>query len=57
MAGLNLSEESKERFNAVFEITQQVAHYAWLPFVVYLGWASTANKPNVVALLSPLPSV
>lgn len=56
MAGLNLSEESKERFTKIFETAQTITHYGWLPFVIYLGWASTSNKPNIVALLSPLPS-
>lgn len=52
-----LSDESKERFNKIFDLTQRVAHYGWIPFVLYLGWAHTANKPNVFNLLSPLPSV
>lgn len=56
MAGLNLSEESKERFAKIFETAQTITHYGWLPFVIYLGWSSTSTKPNLVALLSPLPS-
>ncbi|GMM46881.1 Tom7 protein [Pichia kluyveri] len=58
MAGLNLSEESKERFSNLFSSAQTIVHYGWLPFVIYLGWSSTSNsnKPNLVSLLSPLPS-
>ncbi|CEP62129.1 Tom7p LALA0_S04e08504g [Lachancea lanzarotensis] len=52
-----LSDESKERFSKVFSLSQTVAHYGWLPFVLYLGWAHTANRPNLFSLLSPLPSV
>lgn len=52
-----LSDESKERISKIVNMTHTVAHYGWLPFILYLGWANTANKPNVLNLLSPLPSV
>ncbi|ODV95999.1 hypothetical protein PACTADRAFT_49421 [Pachysolen tannophilus NRRL Y-2460] len=57
MAGLALSEESKERIVKILDLTKTVAHYGWIPFVLYLGWKATPNRPHVVALLSPLPSV
>lgn len=56
MAGFNLSEESKERLTKALATAQTITHYGWLPLVVYLGWASTQQKPNLVSLLSPLPS-
>ncbi|ODV83855.1 hypothetical protein CANARDRAFT_29587 [[Candida] arabinofermentans NRRL YB-2248] len=56
MSGLNLSEESKERFGKVIESSKNIAHYAWLPLILYLGWQSTSNKPSLINLLSPLPT-
>ena len=52
-----LSDESKERLTKFFNLTHTVAHYGWIPFVLYLGWSQTSNKPNLLNLLSPLPSV
>ncbi|QLG72558.1 hypothetical protein HG535_0D02660 [Zygotorulaspora mrakii] len=52
-----LSDESKERITKLINITHTVAHYGWVPFILYLGWASSSNKPNVLNLLSPLPSI
>lgn len=52
MAGLNLSDESKERFNKVLDTTKTVAHYGWIPFILYLGWSATSNKPNLVSYVS-----
>ncbi|CCE91332.1 Tom7p TDEL_0C04430 [Torulaspora delbrueckii] len=52
-----LSDESKERISKIVNMTHTVAHYGWIPFILYLGWAHTANRPNVLNLLSPLPSV
>ncbi|EDO16698.1 hypothetical protein Kpol_1003p3 [Vanderwaltozyma polyspora DSM 70294] len=52
-----LSDESKERISKVWNMTHTIAHYGWIPFILYLGWTHTANKPNLFNLLSPLPSV
>ncbi|CCE62456.1 hypothetical protein TPHA_0C03030 [Tetrapisispora phaffii CBS 4417] len=52
-----LSDESKERIAKVWTLTNSAAHYGWIPFILYLGWANTANKPNLFNLLSPLPSI
>ncbi|AHY77024.1 AQG_2a_G0046660.mRNA.1.CDS.1 [Saccharomyces cerevisiae] len=52
-----LSDESKERISKILTLTHNVAHYGWIPFVLYLGWAHTSNRPNFLNLLSPLPSV
>ncbi|CCC71178.1 hypothetical protein NCAS_0G02910 [Naumovozyma castellii] len=52
-----LSDESKERISKILDLTHNVAHYGWIPFVLYLGWAHTPNRPNLFNLLSPLPSV
>ncbi|ONH69233.1 Mitochondrial import receptor subunit TOM7 [Cyberlindnera fabianii] len=47
----------KERITRVLESARVVAHYGWIPFVLYLGWVQTPNRPPLLALLSPLPSV
>ncbi|CCH61425.1 hypothetical protein TBLA_0E03710 [Henningerozyma blattae CBS 6284] len=52
-----LSDESKERMNKVWNLAHGITHYGWIPFILYLGWASSPNKPNFLNLLSPLPSV
>lgn len=52
-----LSDESKERISKIFNLTHTVAHYGWIPFVLYLGWSQSSNRPNLLNLLSPLPSV
>lgn len=52
-----LSDELKERTTKLLNLTHTVAHYGWLPFILYLGWSQTENRPNLLNLLSPLPSV
>ncbi|ODV63828.1 Tom7p [Ascoidea rubescens DSM 1968] len=52
----NFSEESKERIIKVLGATRTMVHYTWVPFILYLGWKSTSNKPNLISLFSPLPS-
>lgn len=56
MVALHLSEESRERLGKVMGTTRDIVHYSWIPFILYLGWASTSTKPNFVQLLSPFPS-
>ncbi|CAH2449766.1 OM (translocase of outer membrane) complex subunit [Komagataella phaffii CBS 7435] len=56
MSGLALSEESKERIVKILDTTTTVVHYGWIPFVLYVGWISTPNRPSLINLLSPLPS-
>lgn len=51
-----LSDESKERITKVLEYSKVVAHYGYIPFVLYLGWSATPNKPSLFNLLSPFPS-
>ncbi|CCE78162.1 Piso0_000778 [Millerozyma farinosa CBS 7064] len=53
---LTLSDESKERIAKVLDYSKTIAHYGFIPFVLYLGWSSTPNKPSLFNLLSPLPS-
>ncbi|CDK25472.1 unnamed protein product [Kuraishia capsulata CBS 1993] len=57
MSGYALSEESKERIVKVLDTSKVIAHYGWIPFILYLGWSSTAERPSVFNLLSPLPSL
>jgi import receptor subunit TOM7 len=52
-----LSDESRERIVKVLDSARVIAHYGWIPFVLYLGWVQTPNRPPLLALLSPLPSV
>ncbi|KAL6944419.1 translocase of the outer mitochondrial membrane [Hanseniaspora osmophila] len=51
-----LSDESKERLSKVLNMGQSIAHYGWIPFILYLGWSNTSSRPNLFNLLSPLPS-
>ncbi|EEQ38741.1 putative vacuolar ATPase assembly integral membrane protein [Clavispora lusitaniae] len=53
---LTLSDESKERIMKLVDWSRTVAHYGFIPFILYLGWKSTPNKPNLFNLLSPFPS-
>ncbi|GAV56070.1 hypothetical protein ZYGR_0AZ02420 [Zygosaccharomyces rouxii] len=52
-----LSDESKERISKILSMSHTIVHYGWMPFILYLGWAHTANRPNILNLLSPLPSI
>ncbi|KAK6454172.1 TOM7 family-domain-containing protein [Scheffersomyces xylosifermentans] len=53
---ISLSDESKERIIKLLEYSKTIAHYGFIPFVLYLGWSSTPNKPSLFNLLSPFPS-
>ncbi|KAL6930167.1 translocase of the outer mitochondrial membrane [Hanseniaspora valbyensis] len=51
-----LSDESRDKISQIFQFGQKVAHFGWIPFVLYLGWKSTSNRPALLQLLTPLPS-
>ncbi|KAL6450469.1 TOM7 Mitochondrial import receptor subunit TOM7 [Candida maltosa Xu316] len=53
---ITLSDESKERIIKLLDYSKTVAHYGFIPFVLYLGWSASANKPSILNLLSPFPS-
>ncbi|KAJ8145107.1 hypothetical protein OY671_001794 [Metschnikowia pulcherrima] len=53
---LALSDESKERILKVMSYSRTIAHYGFIPFILYLGWKSTPSKPSLFNLLSPFPS-
>lgn len=53
---LTLSDESKERILKLLEWSRTVAHYGFIPFILYLGWKSSPTKPSLFNLLSPFPS-
>ncbi|EEQ46986.1 conserved hypothetical protein [Candida albicans WO-1] len=53
---ITLSDESKERIIKLLDYSKTVAHYGFIPFVSYLGWSATPNKPSILNLLSPFPS-
>ncbi|KAL6663813.1 translocase of the outer mitochondrial membrane [Candidozyma auris] len=48
---ITLSDESKETINKVLDYSRTVAHYGFIPFILYLGWQGTPNKPNLLNLL------
>ncbi|RLV84995.1 Mitochondrial import receptor subunit [Meyerozyma sp. JA9] len=52
-----LSDESKERLVKTLEYSKTIAHYGFIPFVLYLGWSASPNKPSLINLLSPFPTV
>ncbi|QWU90019.1 hypothetical protein CA3LBN_004377 [Candidozyma haemuli] len=54
---ITLSDESKETINKVLDYSRTVAHYGFIPFILYLGWKGSTHKPNLFNLLSPVPSV
>lgn len=54
---ITLSDESKETINKLLDYSKTAAHYGFIPFILYLGWKGTSNKPNLFNLLSPIPSV
>ncbi|ODV79059.1 Tom7-domain-containing protein [Suhomyces tanzawaensis NRRL Y-17324] len=51
-----LSDESKERIIKVLDYSKTVAHYGFIPFVLYLGWSTSPTKPSLFGLLSPFPT-
>ncbi|RLV91189.1 Mitochondrial import receptor subunit TOM7 [Spathaspora sp. JA1] len=51
-----LSDESKERIIKLLDFSKTIAHFGFIPFVLYLGWSSSSNKPSIFNLLSPFPS-
>lgn len=53
---ITLSDESKERIVKVLDYSRTIAHYGFIPFVLYLGWSNSAEKPSLFNLLSPFPS-
>lgn len=53
---LTLSDESKERIVKIMDISKTITHYGFIPFILYLGWSNSANKPSLFSLLSPFPS-
>lgn len=51
-----LSDESKERITKVLDYSKTIAHYGFIPFILYLGWSSTPERPNLFNLLTPIPA-
>ncbi|CAK9442184.1 uncharacterized protein LODBEIA_P59270 [Lodderomyces beijingensis] len=54
---LTLSDESKERIVKLLDYSKVIAHYGFIPLILYLGWSATPSKPSILSLLSPFPSV
>ncbi|CAH6722354.1 mitochondrial import receptor subunit Tom7p [[Candida] jaroonii] len=57
MSQITLSDESKERIIKLLDYARTISHYGFIPMILYLGWSSTSNKPNIFNLLSPFPTV
>lgn len=53
---LSLSDESKERLAKMLDYSRTLAHYGFIPFILYLGWKASPTKPSLFNLLSPFPS-
>ena len=53
---ITLSDESKDRIAKVLDYSRVIAHYGFIPLVLYMGWAATPNRPSLFNLLSPFPS-
>ena len=53
---LALSDESKERLAKVMDYSRTIAHYGFIPFILYLGWKASPTRPSLFNLLSPFPS-
>lgn len=53
---LTLSDETKERINTLLDYSRTVAHYGFIPFILYLGWKASPTRPSLFNLLSPFPS-
>ncbi|WFD45584.1 hypothetical protein GLX27_000205 [Malassezia furfur] len=48
------SEDTKERILRAVDITKTIVHYGWVPFVIYVGFVTSQNRPNLIKVLSPL---
>ncbi|GMM51652.1 Tom7 protein [Starmerella bacillaris] len=53
---IKMTDELKERLSRVIDTGRVVLQYGWIPFVVYVGWKQSTPRPNLLKLLSPLPS-
>ncbi|KAL9934112.1 hypothetical protein V8E36_007194 [Tilletia maclaganii] len=48
------SDETKERIGRLLDISKNVIHYGWVPFVLYVGWTRSNPQPSLIRLISPL---
>ncbi|KAI9000786.1 Tom7-domain-containing protein [Trametes punicea] len=48
------SEETKERIIKAVDLVRVVAHYAWIPFIIYVGYTRSNPQPSLIKLISPL---
>ena len=39
----------------VLDVIKVVAHIAWLPLVLYIGYRSSEPRPSLLAILNPSP--
>ncbi|KAI0353070.1 Tom7-domain-containing protein [Trametes cingulata] len=48
------SEETKERIIKAVDLARVVVHYAWIPFIIYVGYTRSNPQPSLIKLISPL---
>ncbi|KAG8630859.1 hypothetical protein KVT40_002478 [Elsinoe batatas] len=51
---MQFSEETKERIGRIIDISCNVIHYGYLPFILYLGYTRSNPRPTLIKLFSPL---
>ncbi|KAK9471065.1 TOM7 family-domain-containing protein [Dipodascopsis tothii] len=51
---LALSEETRERLAKVVDVSRNIFHYGWIPFILYVGWSTSFPRPSIIKLFSPL---
>ncbi|KAI0660760.1 hypothetical protein C8Q70DRAFT_972178 [Cubamyces menziesii] len=42
------SEETKERIIKAVDLARVVAHYAWIPFIIYVGYTRSNPQPSLI---------
>ncbi|KAI0638412.1 Tom7-domain-containing protein [Trametes polyzona] len=48
------SEETKERIIKAVDLARVAVHYAWIPFIIYVGYTRSNPQPSLIKLISPL---
>ncbi|KAG2178225.1 hypothetical protein INT43_003478 [Umbelopsis isabellina] len=49
-----MQDSTKETFMKVVDISKQVVHWGFIPFVIYLGMTRSNPRPSLLKLISPL---
>ncbi|ODO09764.1 hypothetical protein I350_01981 [Cryptococcus amylolentus CBS 6273] len=46
-----LSDETKDRYNAVLGIAKTVFSVGWIPFIIYVGYKNSTPQPSLIKLV------